>query len=268
MMRRDRPLGIVLHVEHRCRKKGMGTRRASRMPSFGSAPCAARRRSEGKLWPVAVPRHIRFHDLRHTTATLVLKAGVPLATVQRILRHSNPRLTSEIYGHLDVDDMRKWVDQRPICWTPPMVMQSPPAISNSKSFITRLSPGDLLRGWGRKTNPLKPLQFQGVTMVGPNGFEPSTSSVSRKRSTAELRAFERRGFLGPHRGGCQEQRGSELLSGTAGPGRESEGEVAVEPRREMRLLEEVHVVAHAQREQREQGNSTLSRKATSLKVPP
>ncbi|MCK8498425.1 hypothetical protein M0222_11600 [Myxococcus fulvus] len=39
------------------------------------------------------------------------KAGVPLATVQRILRHSDPAITTEEYGHLDVEDMRKGINQ-------------------------------------------------------------------------------------------------------------------------------------------------------------
>ncbi|SEN14859.1 Phage integrase family protein [Stigmatella aurantiaca] len=64
-----------------------------------------------KLWPKPLPRPLRFHDLRHTTATLLLKAGVPLTTVQRILRHSDPAITSEVYGHLDVEDMRKGLNQ-------------------------------------------------------------------------------------------------------------------------------------------------------------
>ena len=64
-----------------------------------------------KLWTRPLPRPLRFHDLRHTTATLLLKAGVPLATVQRILRHSDPAITTEVYGHLDVEDMRKGLDQ-------------------------------------------------------------------------------------------------------------------------------------------------------------
>ena len=37
--------------------------------------------------------------------------GVPLATVQRILRHSDPAITTEVYGHLDVEDMRKGINQ-------------------------------------------------------------------------------------------------------------------------------------------------------------
>ncbi len=57
------------------------------------------------LWPSARPRRVRFHDLRHTTATLLLKAGASLAVIQRILRHSSPTITAEVYGHLDLNDM-------------------------------------------------------------------------------------------------------------------------------------------------------------------
>ncbi|TMB31673.1 MAG: hypothetical protein E6J58_24180, partial [Deltaproteobacteria bacterium] len=61
----------------------------------------ARRRLR-RLKPVV--RKLRFHDLRHTMATLLVKAKVPLAIVQRILRHTDPKVTSEVYGHLDLDD--------------------------------------------------------------------------------------------------------------------------------------------------------------------
>ena len=52
-----------------------------------------------KLWPKALVRPIRFHDLRHTTASLLLMAGASTAAVQRILRHIDPRLTTEVYCH-------------------------------------------------------------------------------------------------------------------------------------------------------------------------
>lgn len=64
-----------------------------------------------KLWPVAIPRMMRFHDLRHTTATLLLRAGVDPYRVQRILRHKDVRTTTMIYGHLDVEDLRSAVNQ-------------------------------------------------------------------------------------------------------------------------------------------------------------
>lgn len=42
---------------------------------------------------------IRFHDLRHTAATLLLADGVPLVTVSKILGHASPAVTAQIYAH-------------------------------------------------------------------------------------------------------------------------------------------------------------------------
>jgi len=44
--------------------------------------------------------HIRFHDLRHTTASLLLQAGVNPKIVQEQLGHSSVRLTLDTYSHL------------------------------------------------------------------------------------------------------------------------------------------------------------------------
>jgi integrase len=46
-----------------------------------------------------LPR-IRFHDLRHTAASLILNHGVPVIVVSKILGHSKPSVTVDIYGHL------------------------------------------------------------------------------------------------------------------------------------------------------------------------
>ena len=43
------------------------------------------------------------------------RAGVPLVQAQRLLGHSDPRLTSEIYVHLEADDMRAAVESLPAC---------------------------------------------------------------------------------------------------------------------------------------------------------
>ena len=43
--------------------------------------------------------NIRFHDLRHTAATLMLLNGIPLIVVSRRLGHSKPSVTLDIYGH-------------------------------------------------------------------------------------------------------------------------------------------------------------------------
>ena len=46
-----------------------------------------------------LPR-IRFHDLRHTHATLLLKAGVPIKVVSERLGHSTPGFTMATYQHI------------------------------------------------------------------------------------------------------------------------------------------------------------------------
>jgi len=43
-------------------------------------------------------KNFRFHDLRHTAATRMIEAGVPLFTVGQILGHSNPKTTMR-YAH-------------------------------------------------------------------------------------------------------------------------------------------------------------------------
>ena len=46
-----------------------------------------------------LPR-VRFHDLRHTHATLLLKAGVPIKVVSERLGHSTPGFTMATYQHV------------------------------------------------------------------------------------------------------------------------------------------------------------------------
>jgi len=44
--------------------------------------------------------HVRFHDLRHSCATLLLAQGVPARVVQDILGHSAIRVTMDVYSHV------------------------------------------------------------------------------------------------------------------------------------------------------------------------
>ncbi len=52
-----------------------------------------------KALDVAELPKIRVHDLRHTCATLMLDAGIPLVTVSKILGHSSVAVTAKIYAH-------------------------------------------------------------------------------------------------------------------------------------------------------------------------
>jgi integrase len=47
----------------------------------------------------SLPR-IRLHDLRHTHATILLKAGVPVKVVSERLGHSSPAFTMTVYQHV------------------------------------------------------------------------------------------------------------------------------------------------------------------------
>ena len=46
-------------------------------------------------------RHIRYHDLRHSCASLLLANGVPMKQIQDWLGHSDFSTTANIYAHLD-----------------------------------------------------------------------------------------------------------------------------------------------------------------------
>ncbi len=47
-------------------------------------------------------RHIRFHELRHSCASMLINSGFDLKAVQDWLGHADIKMTANIYGHLDV----------------------------------------------------------------------------------------------------------------------------------------------------------------------
>lgn len=92
--------GICEWYDHKCRRKGCG--HSERHPNDEPRRCPV---CDMKLWAVGHARHVTFHGGRHTCATLALRAGVGLHSVQRMLRHKDPRLTVNTYGHLTVGDL-------------------------------------------------------------------------------------------------------------------------------------------------------------------
>jgi integrase len=57
------------------------------------------------LWKATVacaelPADLRFHDLRHTCASLLIAANVPVKVIQERLGHSSYKITMDTYGHL------------------------------------------------------------------------------------------------------------------------------------------------------------------------
>ena len=44
---------------------------------------------------------LKFHDLRKTFASLLAQHGVSTAVTQRLLEHSTPQLTNQVYTNVD-----------------------------------------------------------------------------------------------------------------------------------------------------------------------
>jgi integrase len=53
---------------------------------------------------------IRFHDLRHTSATLLLAEGVHGKIVEERLGHANIAMTLDLYSHVTPDMQRQAAD--------------------------------------------------------------------------------------------------------------------------------------------------------------
>jgi len=59
-------------------------------------------------------RNIRFHDLRHTYASLLLAQGEPITYVANQLGHKNPGITLKIYSHwISKESQREAVNKLP-----------------------------------------------------------------------------------------------------------------------------------------------------------
>lgn len=73
------------------------------------APSYITRRFREVLLSLPITK-VRFHDLRHTYATLALEQGVPLKIVSTFLGHSTIAITANIYSHVTEPVARKYSD--------------------------------------------------------------------------------------------------------------------------------------------------------------
>jgi integrase len=87
----------------------------------------------GALETLKIDRR-RFHDLRHTAASLLLAQGATLHEVKEILGHSQIALTADLYGHAYTSVLRGTVDRVGSLLAPqnPVAPQLAPLAATSK----------------------------------------------------------------------------------------------------------------------------------------
>jgi integrase len=109
-----------------------------------------------------------------------MMAGVNPAAVQRILRHSDPRITTETYGHLEPNYLRNEIDRLRFGTAPAASLSSDSqaVTSRSSQLVTTLLPF----GGNRPSEPANDSEIsEGIsipTLAGWTGLEPAASGVT------------------------------------------------------------------------------------------
>jgi integrase len=90
-------------LEERMQRAGLWREQGLVFPSQVGTPLSARnlqRHFKTLLKSARLPETTRFHDLRHTCATLLLRQGVHAKYVQELLGHTDISLTLNVYSHV------------------------------------------------------------------------------------------------------------------------------------------------------------------------
>ena len=142
-----------------------------------------------------------FHANRHTFISNLSKAGVPLAMAQKLARHSDPRLTSNIYTHVENSEKAAAIGSL-------QPLSAGGTTEESKSLVAGMVAGKSAVVCPDRTSPVnsadkeppatpmqKPLFRQGFDTdchvladadgVHPEGFEPPTPG-SEDRCSIQL----------------------------------------------------------------------------------
>lgn len=80
-------------------------------PDGGPIEGSALTRHFNTLLRQAGLRRIRFHDLRHSTATLLLEQGVELVVIKELLGHAHIGVTATVYTHVRLRLQRDAIDR-------------------------------------------------------------------------------------------------------------------------------------------------------------
>ena len=118
-------------------------------------------------------------------ASLLMMAGANPAAVQRIMRHSDPKLTTEVYGHLAPGYLRAEVDRLSFGIAPSEPAKPQARVANLVPFVPPLSPngaGTVVPLKGKAHNSAAPLAENQWALqdsnLGPIGYEPTALPLS------------------------------------------------------------------------------------------
>ena len=176
--------GIATGWRHVCRRKGCG--HAEKAPDAALRRCPVDGR---KLWPKPIVRQIRFHDLRHSTASLLMMAGANPAAVQRIMRHSDPKITTEVYGHLAPEYLRAEVDRLSFGTAPAEVEESLGAVAlvkKSGPFVPLVSPQRARMRENPESATGNPSESEAFGESGRRGSNPRPRAWEARAQPSEL----------------------------------------------------------------------------------
>jgi integrase len=68
------------------------------------------RKTWGKVTIAAGLEGVTPHTLRHTVATLLVRAGVPLIEVSKLLGHKDSRITERVYAKFSPDYLKRAIE--------------------------------------------------------------------------------------------------------------------------------------------------------------
>lgn len=54
-----------------------------------------------------INKHIRWHDLRHSSASLLLMSGTDITTVSKRIVHYDPSFTLKVYSHINISRQKE-----------------------------------------------------------------------------------------------------------------------------------------------------------------
>lgn len=107
---------------------------------------------------------VDFHALRATYITLLVKSGASVKIVQELARHSDPKLTLNIYSKLGVHELSGALDRLP---------SLTPARPNA-------------RAWGRRAPRMPAPRPQWTPTYSPTGWGAKRCGQARRHASAML----------------------------------------------------------------------------------